>query len=378
MNKKVLLISNTDGAMYKFRKSLLRTLREHGVLTIGVTSPTSPEGSYSTKLMDIFHRLYLVDFFRQGLISFLRTPPKIMQICKHEKPNVIHIYGHEALIYATLAIYFASIPHIVITITGLGRFFSRNSSFFRRFVKLMIVLYYYFILKSIDRVIFLNSNDLILFEEMFPSHKRNFVLINGEGSEFQALDNFTPKPNNGCYHFTFASRLMIEKGIIELLQAFEELPSCYTLDVLGSIDESLENHPLIISMINGKLKNVKYFGFVDDINSFLIDGDCVILPSKYMEGLPIILVEALAKGKFIVTSDAPGCSDTIIDGINGILLKEISVKSIVKAVMKVADVNLEKAHYVSVNLFRKKFNAETVVGKILLEYNTDLNKIINL
>jgi glycosyltransferase involved in cell wall biosynthesis len=368
LNKKIMLISNTDGALYKFRKSLIKHLHEIGVFTIGIASPFSPEGTYTDRLSDVCDRLYVVDFVRQGWKSFFFTPFKIFNIVRDEKPDIIHIYGHESLIFSILALP-ASSATIILTITGLGRFFSPQASFFQRLIRLVIVLFYLFALNVVSKIIFLNSSDLNSFSKLFPWCKRKFILINGEGSDFAVSISPNSMKCNESIRFLFASRLMEEKGIFELLQAFRRLPNNYQLEVLGTIDESLRNLPDIISLVSGDIKNVKYYGFVSDITEYLLSSDCVILPTKYMEGLPIILVEALSKGKFIITSNAPGCADTVVADVNGFLLEDVSVEEIYKSALRVSDVNLKMAHDVSTKLFLSRFNSRTVIEEIIKVYD---------
>jgi glycosyltransferase involved in cell wall biosynthesis len=368
MYKKIILISNTDGALYKFRKSLIKKLNDIGIFTIGVTSPCSPEGSYSDKLSEICGRLYFENFARQGWHS-LYTPLNIYNICRKERPNVVHLYGHEAVIFSIFALFQSFETRFIVTITGLGRFFSPQATFFHKCIRYFIILIYFVGLHRISRIIFLNSYDIGRFSELFPSHKNKFILINGEGSDFTVSENTKRKDQKLPVRFLYASRLMKEKGIVELVQAFRRLSSNYQLSVLGTIDDSVRNDRDIIAMLEGNIKNVKYFGFVQDITNFLENSDCVILPTKYMEGLPIILVEALAKGKFIITTQAPGCADTIIENANGFLIKDVNPETISFAVTHASNVNFEKVHVISTDLFQNKFIASIVVDKIIETYN---------
>lgn len=368
MNNKIIIISNTDGALYKFRKPLLEKLNDIGMFTIGITSPYSPEGSYSDKLNNICGHVYFVNFFRQGFLKFLRTPIYIYNICKIERPSLIHIYGHEALLFSALAMLAKSAPSLFVTITGLGRFFSPRATPLQIIIKVIIVLFYFIALNYITKVFFLNTSDLSEFSRIFPRRKHKFNLINGEGSDFSVSALPESFRRDKPLRFLFASRLMEEKGIIDLIQAFRSLSCDYQLSVLGTIDHSIVNNPEIKSMLNDKIKNIKYFGFVEDIGVFLENSDCVILPSKYMEGLPIILVEALAKGKFIITSNAPGCADTIVDGVNGFLIKEITPHSISRAIINASNIDFETAHKTSIGLFERKFTADIIVNKIIEAY----------
>jgi glycosyltransferase involved in cell wall biosynthesis len=370
MKNKILIISNTDGALYKFRKHLIERLNNIGCFTIGITSPTSPEGSYSDKLSKICGRLYLENFARQGLSS-LFTPLNIFNICKNERPNVVHIYGHEALIFTFISLLRFFKIRFVLTITGLGRFFSPRATLFEKCIRFAIIFIYFIALLRIARVIFLNSQDFNWFSKIFPHYKGKFILINGEGSDFSVSNKACIQMQKNPINFLFASRLMRDKGIIELIQAFQSLSSNYHLSVLGTIDDAIRNDSSIVDMLNGSICNVKYFGFLSDITEFLEGADCVILPTRYMEGLPIILVESLAKGKFIITTQAPGCMDTVVENVNGFLLKDVTSESISAAVTNISSANFEIAHETSTKLFSSKFIASIVVDKIIETYNID-------
>ena len=367
MVNNILIVSNTDGAMYKFRKPLVKKLRERGYETTCIVSPTSPEGSYIDRLRSICLRVVPVNFFRQSKFSIFFTPIKIFWESYKTNPKLIHIYGHEALIYSSLSILFRKNTKKFITITGLGKFFSNERTVFQEIVRSLIILSYRLAIPFVSKVIFLNNNDYNLFSKLFPNFSKKFIVINGEGSEFTLTEKYNSRSDK-IRHFLFASRIMEEKGIIELIDGFRLLPNTYKLTILGTIDKSIENHPSIIGVINGKFENINFFGFQREISSYLMECDCVVLPSKYPEGLPVILVEALSKGKFILTSNAPGCADTVKDGINGFLLTDITAEAIKSEVQKINEVDFSKAHETSTNLFKNKFCADIIVEKIIEIY----------
>lgn len=369
MRKKVILISNTDGALYKFRRALLVKLRELGVNTVAIASPHSPEGSYLSRLRAVCDVLYSVDFFRQGWLSLFLSPIRIARICREERADVVHIYGHEAFFFSIPALLICRPTRGILTITGLGRFFLPDASRPQVLIRLFILLVYFFSLRFLDRVIFLNESDKATFERYFGIFSSKFVLISGEGSDFPLAGAYNARPAASEIHFLFASRVMAEKGVVELLQAFVRLPSNFILTVAGTIDDSVKAHPFVASMINGEIKNVRYVGFVQDVVRLIDGSDCVVLPTKYMEGLPIFLVEALSRGRFILTSKAPGCSDVVVDGVNGFLLDEVSPSAICEYVLKIPGVDLVRAHAVSKDLFLKKFDARIVVRLVLQEYS---------
>jgi glycosyltransferase involved in cell wall biosynthesis len=272
--------------------------------------------------------------------------------------------------YSVLAFIFLKNKRIL-TITGLGRFFLNSTKISHRFAKFVILNFYSFGLIKLDRIIFLNTHDYLLFSSIFPHLASKFERIHGEGSKFELLT--TNNVNISVKNFLFASRIMEEKGILELLDAFKLVPEGFDLYVLGSIDSNVIDNILIQDMITNKLKNVHYLGFVENITSYLQRADCVVLPSKYMEGLPIILVEALSQGKLIITSNSPGCSDTVINGKNGLVLNEVTCSSIFNAVISIGQLDIAEGSQISLNLFESKFSSNPVNRNLLAIYNSLYN-----
>lgn len=369
-NKKVVLISNTDGALFKFRSSLIEKLKFEKFNIIGIASPYSPEGSYKEKLEAICNKFYSFDFYRQSPFSFFYTPFKILRVIINEKPSIVHVFGHEALFFSFLLLFKKKGFRVVFTITGLGRFFQKKPKLHVFIIKYLILKFYNKLIYKIDSVIFLNSHDFNLFCDLYPRYIEKFKQINGEGSKFSSLNLSYPDETTGVNNFLFASRIMKDKGVLELIHAFQKLPDNFNLTLLGTIEDDLKNNELINAAKEGKLRNIKYFGFVEDITHFLENTQCVILPSKYMEGLPIILVETLSKGKLIITSKSPGCSDTVIFNQNGILLDKVDQESIFEAVMKVGDLNKRIARDVSIKLFEDKFSSKVVNNLIFQIYSS--------
>lgn len=368
MTEKVIsIISNTDGAQYKFRGELIKYLKEKNNRVVSISSNQSPEGTYTKELQKISSVVYTIPFFRQG-IKCIISPLILYNIIRREKSDVVHIYGHESLLLSIFAVIFIKNPKYILTITGLGRFFKARQGIFRVLIKGLIILIYRLTLPYLKKVIFLNKHDYDFFSRKFENYAKKFVILNGEGSSFKKSDSPILKATRN-YNFLFASRIMEEKGIIELIKAFILLPRPFHLNILGSIDQKLVNNPIIVSLTKNKFCNISYHGFVKDINSFMDSCECVVLPSKYMEGLPIILVEALAKGKLILTTNAPGCSETVMPGLNGVIVNELNESNLHKAFYKIRDLDSIKGGKISLELFENIFSSEKINQKILDIYN---------
>ena len=140
-------------------------------------------------------------------------------------------------------------------------------------------------------------------------------------------------------------------------------------NLLGFTDPADEDY-VSISDINVWEKEglVKYHGETDDVHRYISSSDCIILPSFYREGTPKSLLEALAMSKPIITTNLPGCADTVDDGKNGYLCEPQSVKSLTEAIEKFINLSFDERITMG-QLSRKK--AELVYDEkiIISEYS---------
>lgn len=138
--------------------------------------------------------------------------------------------------------------------------------------------------------------------------------------------------------FLMIARLLYDKGYLEYVAAACEIKKIYTdaeFLLLGSIDESYPNH-VPRSVVEKDVANgsINYLGYIDDVRAVVRDVDCIVHPSFYNEGLSRVLMEGLAMAKPIITTDIPGCKETVDDGINGFLCKPRDAESLVAAIKK--------------------------------------------
>ena len=147
----------------------------------------------------------------------------------------------------------------------------------------------------------------------------------------------TSKEPRGKIIFLFASRILKDKGIIELIKASKELSKDtknFELFIAGTIDSQ---NPSSVSHEEVKswdaIYYIKYLGHVNHINDLYKKVHIGVLPS-YREGLPKGLLEAAACGKPIITSNVTGCRDVVIDGKNGIIVSPKNSDELFQAMKK--------------------------------------------
>lgn len=224
---------------------------------------------------------------------------------------------------------------IISLVEGLGRSFSfvsdesRTKGFRAYFLKIILKVSRI----TSDRLCFLNDDDVIT---IFGS--RNVSGINVLGpigvdlSEFQ----FTKMPTRGI-SVLFVGRLIKEKGILEFLSSAKDFSLCddVKFSVLGDYEANDGVYEEIQNMINSdpsSFKNVTFWGQQEDVKFFISNSHVLVLPTKYGEGSPRVVQEAMAMGRPIITTRAPGCSDLVEDGVNGFIVDMGNVKSLSEAI----------------------------------------------
>jgi glycosyltransferase involved in cell wall biosynthesis len=174
------------------------------------------------------------------------------------------------------------------------------------------------------------------------------------------------------FTFLFVGRLLTDKGIYELTKAFEKLKKekpKVKLIIVGSPDEGNPN-----SVSKGDLEKwmkeglIEWHGFQEDVRPFYCMADCVVLPSYYREGVPRVLLEAMAMEEPIITTDAPGCKNVCVDRVNGFLVKPKDVESLylaMKRMVELGDEKLREFGKAGRRLAEEKYSVEKIVGEYI-------------
>ena len=225
--------------------------------------------------------------------------------------------------------------------------------------------------------IFQNSYDLNEFKKL--GVRENYTLIKGSGVDPRVYPYHKPKQKDKV-NITFTGRILKDKGVLDLIQALNKLPetikSKIVLNLYGKID--LEN-PAHISEteINALLKSnfILWHGYSDNIKGVLVQSDIYCLLS-YREGLPKSTIEAMAIGRPILTTNAPGCDDTVEEGVNGFKVEAGDVDAISKKLKELIE---DKALRIKMGkksreLFEKKFTLNKVIEQTFSFYNQILKK----
>ena len=254
---------------------------------------------------------------------------------------------------------------------GLGYYFiddPRNVAGKKKLIRMMQVLLFKISIPLLDRLIVLNKDDKKDIQVTYKIKCKNVSVLGGIGVDLKEYPFSLPVEYP--VHFIFIGRLLVEKGINEFLDAAEylqEVNDDVKFSVFGEVDP--ENPGGVNLDRLRKLQDkgvIDYPGAVNDIPKRLAESSVFVLPS-YREGMPRSTQEAMSSGRAIITTDVPGCRDSISNEVNGLIVPPRDAGSLIKAMNRfVSDPCLvTKMGKESRRLAEEKYDKDVVNKKLL-------------
>jgi glycosyltransferase involved in cell wall biosynthesis len=298
----------------------------HTVIALG----PEPESNWKCKFEEYGIRYQQLFVERNGInpLSDLRTYKELKTFMKKEKPDKVFAYQAKTVVYGSLAAKSNRITEIYPLIAGLGSIF-RGEGLKNKIIKTIMKAEYCLACKASKKVFFQNNDDKNEFINNGLINEEKTVIINGSGVN---MEKFKPEPLPETPAFLFIGRLIKDKGVMEYLDACKRIKDEYPVVrclIVGPYDSNPsalqpeELQPFIDEGI------IEYFGEQTDVRPYLKQCSTYILPS-YHEGTPKTVLEAMAIGRSIITSDAPGCRETVTDGYNGFLVPVKDINTLVE------------------------------------------------
>jgi glycosyltransferase involved in cell wall biosynthesis len=334
MNR-VFILASYPESLSNFRGALITTLVERGN-EVHVAAPNLKANKAVCKYLESVGAIcHEAKFSRTGLnpVSDLLCLLALCKLISKIKPNTFIGYTIKPVVWGLKAANFVGVENRVALITGLGYAFTGKAKGLRGVIQKIARILYKSSLKKASLVFFQNPDDLKEFavQGLLSQHTRRKV-VNGSGVDIGKFA-LTPLPPKVNINFLLIARLLGDKGICEYVAAAREVLKRYPnaqFHLVGGLDTN--PNAILEDRVRGWVEEgtVKWHGGVDDVRPFILDCHVFVLPS-YREGTPRSVLEAMSMGRAIITTDAPGCRETVVDGDNGFLVDVKSVEQLVAA-----------------------------------------------
>lgn len=368
---RVMLIGTTASGVLGFRSDLISMLilRGYQVYALAI------DYSDATRRKVVALGAVPVDytFSRAGMnpLAGLWNCLKLARIIKAFAPNLVFSYFAKPVIFGTVAAKLAGVDRCIVMLEGLGYAFTDHpgkNNLKRAFLRRVQILLYRFAFRFAERLVLLNSDDA---KDLLVRHRIKVKLSSVLGGIGLNLEDYPyTVPPLSPVSFIFVGRLLAEKGVAEFVAAARLIKIQYPavkFFMLGALDK--ENPGALSTQELDELVSkgfVIHPGHVNNVNEWLHRCSVFVLPS-YREGVPRSTQEAMAIGRPVITTDVPGCRETVVDGKNGFLIPPFSVPALVEKMRYFIEHpdKIEKMGLESYAIARERFDAEKVNARLL-------------
>ncbi len=381
MQKKILFAVNVDWFFVSHRINLAEAALKEGYEVHLLTSFTKHRSSLEQANI-IVHELE----FDRGEASFIDTLKSFVQIykvLKYISPDLVHAITLKMSIMCSIASFPLRIKGIILAISGMGYVYTeRNIANFLKRVLIAIAA----------KIISLHANLTLIFQnetdknDFCKSTKRlidKSTIIQGSGVDLEKFQAIESVKSFKVKKVAFASRLLLTKGILDYIDSIrtfnlhhDDFISTTQFIVAGDLDPSNPaslNSDIIDSWSD--IPNLEVIGHIENLNELFAESYIFILPS-YREGFPQVACQAAASGLPVVTTDIPGCRDTIIDMETGILVPPKDSDALYLAIKNlILNEALRSRMSEKAAIFaRKNFDSQLITDQHLEIYSNLLNK----
>ena len=318
--KKILFIAGNTRSLIANRGDLIRDLRDHGYEVAAIV----PEFDLLPQIKDLAIEWHTIPLRRTGInpVKDFGAIRKLYRLILQISPDVVYSYTIKPVIYGSLCAARAGVPVRTSMITGMGYLFT-GETLKQRILRKIASAMYGMALRRNHVIFFQNPDDRLLFSDLgiVREDKDNLVMTNGSGVNMQQFPKKAPAVDQ--LRFLVIARLLQDKGIYEFVEAATRLKEKYPevkFRVVGPHDPELP-HSIPKETIDRwqEQGKVEFPGGTDDVRPELAQASVYVLPS-YREGTPRSVLEAMCTGRPVITTDTPGCRETVKHGETGYLV----------------------------------------------------------
>jgi glycosyltransferase involved in cell wall biosynthesis len=334
--KRVLIVGSYAPSLTAFRGRLIEAMIARGHSVVAAAPGIDEQTAHALREIGAKPRDIPLNNVSLNPLELFRSVRAMRLLIREERPDVVLAYTIKPVIAAALAGRAEGVGTIVALITGVGYAFTGGVELKRRVSRAAASFLYRLALRRSDVIVFQNPDDERLFRDLrlVPFNHATHV-VNGSGVD---LAHFSLAALPEGTAFLMIARLLRDKGIREFVEAAKRLKSAHPevpIALAGDFDpspDSLSREELDALMLCG----IDYKGHLADVRPAIADCSVYVLPS-YREGTPRSVLEAMAMGRAIITTEAPGCRETVRNGENGFLVPPRDADSLFEAMMRFVD-----------------------------------------
>ena len=336
---KVVVVASLAFSLVNFRGALLAAMAAAGHEVIACAPEEDAAVRAALARIGVRYERIPMERAGLGLKADLATLRALDRLLRAERPDVLLAYTQKPIVYGGLASRIVKGSRFYAMVSGLGYVFTESGSLRRRLLRFLVSRLYGFAIRHARAVFVFNRDDkaeMLRHHIVRPDHA--VIQVAGSGVDLAHYPH-QPVPE-GPPVFLLIARLLRDKGLAEYAEAARAVRARYPgcrFRLLGPIDPN----PSGISL--GELNAwrdegvIDYLGETRDVRPHLARSSVFVLPSWYREGLPRTILEAMATGRAIITTDAPGCRETVIVGENGFLVPVRDGGAVAEAAMRFAE-----------------------------------------
>jgi len=321
--KKIAIISSDANSLINFRGHLIQAFVKKGLRVYALAPDLNDEKLDKIRNLGAEPVPYRLSRSGMNPLRDFWDTMRLFFLLRYLKPNYSLGYFIKPVIYGTIAAWLAGVPGRFAMIAGLGFVFTDSHtdlSFKRKTLRFVVAKLYTFALSLSEKVFFFNPDDINEFVEKRIVSKGKAIRLRGTGVDLQEWPS-VPAVTSPMT-FLMVARLLKEKGVQDYAAAARIIKAAHPevrFVLLGDIDSNLG--ALSIEQVKAWVQegSIEWPGYAE-VRPWLRQASVFVLPSYYREGVPRSTQEALAMGRPVITTDVPGCRETVISGHNGVMV----------------------------------------------------------
>lgn len=330
MKKRIALLTNNDDDIYCFRKELIEALieSEYEVLI------SCPHGEKFELMQHVEYQYDDPDIDRRGtnVIKDGKLFLHYLNLFRRFRPDIVLTYTAKPNVYGSMAAHLLGIP-VINNVTGFGSVLNQTG-LMQKFIMMLFKAAY----RRSSCIMFQNDTNMKLAVDAgMVKGPRMLIPGSGVNTERYTLQAY-PAGGNGLEGepvvFNYIGRILQDKGVDDYIAAAKVIRAKYPqteFNMLGFIEPTEMHYET--KLVKLEAAGILYYrGSQQDVRPFIARAHATLHPSTYGEGMSNVLLESASSGRPLITTDNPGCQETVLNGETGFIYHGGNVKELIEKI----------------------------------------------